>query len=394
MFNYKKQILIPLFTVALILSLAMAALFFSAYRLIEFGKQEDKIESARFQIITLQKSLADAETSRRGYLLTYSLVFGSAYDNSIQLFEQTYDQLLSSSKQFPDLQPELIQVKVLAGSDYERLKFVNQIQQGDGSYSPHLNSLRKNNSLMAQIDHHLVNADTLLVTKKAEIDLQISRSLSATIIGSVLLVMSIVGVLIIGYRKTIHLFEITVQSKNMADEMSHDAHYDVLTDLPNRRQFETYLNRLISLTRRNKASFAVFYMDLDGFKSINDNLGHDAGDEALVFASNRFVDALRDSDFVARLGGDEFTAIIHRYRNQSELTGLANRIIRYINKEFEVKGVKCQLGVSIGVACYPIDANNAEVLINMADTAMYEAKHAGKNQVAFSKPPDTSLIEY
>src|SRR5450830_461618 len=385
MFNYKKQILVPLFAVALILSVAMAALFFSAYSLIELGKLEDKIESARFQIISLQKSLADAETSRRGYLLTYSLVFGSSYDQSIQVFEDTYTKLLSSSQQFPELQPDLTQIKVLTGSEYEHLKFVSQIQQNDGSYSPHLNSLRKDSSLMAQIDRHLVNADALLIAKKTEIDLQISLSLKATIIGSVLLVMLIVAVLVIGYRKTIHLFEITVKSKSMADAMSHDAHYDVLTDLPNRRQFETYLNRLISLTRRNKASFAVFYMDLDGFKNINDQLGHDAGDEALVFASNRFVDALRDSDFVARLGGDEFTAIIHRYRNQSELTGLANRIIRYINKEFEVKGVKCKLGVSIGVACYPTDASNAEALINMADTAMYHAKHTGKNRVAFAQ---------
>ena len=385
MFNYKKQILVPLFAVALILSVAMAALFFSAYSLIELGKLEDKVESARFQIITLQKSLADAETSRRGYLLTYSLVFGSSYDQSIQVFEDTYTKLLSSSQQFPELQPDLTQIKVLTGSEYEHLKFVSQIQQNDGSYSPHLNSLRKDSSLMAQIDRHLENADALLIAKKTEIDLQISLSLKATIIGSVLLVMLIVAVLVIGYRKTIHLFEITVKSKSMADELSHDAHYDVLTDLPNRRQFETYLNRLISLTRRNKASFAVFYMDLDGFKSINDQLGHDAGDEALVFASNRFVDALRDSDFVARLGGDEFTAIIHRYRNQSELTGLANRIIRYINKEFEVKGVKCKLGVSIGVACYPTDASNAEALINMADTAMYHAKHTGKNRVAFAQ---------
>src|SRR5450830_1754646 len=124
MFNYKKQILVPLFSVALILSVAMAALFFSAYRLIELGKLEDKVESARFQIITLQKSLADAETSRRGYLLTYSLVFGGSYDQSIQVFEDTYTQLSSSAKQFRELQPDLMQVKVLTGPDYEHLKFV------------------------------------------------------------------------------------------------------------------------------------------------------------------------------------------------------------------------------------------------------------------------------
>src|SRR5450830_46234 len=184
MFNYKKQILVPLFSVALILSVAMAALFFSAYRLIELGKLEDKVESARFQIITLQKSLSDAETSRRGYLLTYSLVFGASYDQSIQIFEITYTQLLSTSKDIPELQPELIQVKRLTGANYEHLKFVSQIQQNDGSYSPHLNSLRKDNSLMAQIDRYLISADGLLLAKKAAIDMQISRSLKATIIGS------------------------------------------------------------------------------------------------------------------------------------------------------------------------------------------------------------------
>lgn len=387
MFNYKKQILLPLLTVVLILSVAMAALFFSAYRLIELGRVDDKIETARYQIITLQKALSDAETSRRGYLLTYSLVFAGSYDQSIQVFAKTYADLVSRAQDFPEIQASLAKIKLLVGVDYEHMKFVNHIQQTDGSYSPHLNSLRKDTSLMIQIDSLLTNADALLINRKAEIAEKIKGSLKATILGSVLLVLVIAGVLVIGYRKTIHLFEITVKSKNMADEMSHDAHYDVLTDLPNRRQFEAYLNRLISLTKRNKASFAVFYMDLDGFKSINDRYGHEAGDDALVFAANRFVDALRDSDFVARLGGDEFAAIIHRYRNQSELGGLANRIIRYINKEFDVKGNKCQLGVSIGIACYPTDANNAEALIAVADKAMYEAKHAGKNRATFSLQP-------
>ncbi len=394
MFNYKKQILIPLLVVVLILSAAMATLFFSAYRLIELGRVEGKVENARYQIITLQKSLVEAETSRRGYLLTYSLVFASSYDQSIQSFAETYGQLLVHLEDFPELQAELTQVKTLTGANYELMKFVSQIQQTDGSYSPHLNSLRKDTDLMGQINTHLRNADALLLSKKNLIDEEVRHSLKAAIFGSILLVVLIIVVLVIGYRKTVHLFEITVKSKSMADAMSHDAHYDVLTDLPNRRQFETYLNRLISLARRNKESFAIFYMDLDGFKNINDQYGHDAGDEALVFAANRFLDALRQSDFIARLGGDEFSAIIHRYRNRSELTGLANRVIRYINKEFEVKGNKCQLGVSIGIACYPADADDADSLIRMADVAMYEAKRAGKNRAAFAVTPEEDLIEY
>jgi diguanylate cyclase (GGDEF)-like protein len=394
MFDYKKQILIPLLVVALILSAAMATLFFSAYRLIELGRVGDKVENARYQIIALQKSLVEAETSRRGYLLTYSLVFASSYDQSIQDFAQTYDQLLTHLKDFPELQTELTQVKALTGASYEQMKFVSQIQQTDGSYSPHLSSLRKDTSIMGQINVHLKNADILLLNKKTSIDQEISHSLKATILGSILLVVLIVVVLVIGYRKTINLFEITVKSKSMAEAMSHDAHYDVLTDLPNRRQFETYLNRLISLARRNKESFAIFYMDLDGFKSINDQYGHDAGDEALVFAANRFLDALRQSDFVARLGGDEFAAIIHRYRNRSELTGLSNRVIRYINKEFEVQGHKSQIGVSIGIACYPADADDADSLIRMADLAMYEAKRAGKNRAEFAVVPEGNLVEY
>jgi len=394
MFNYKKQILIPLLVVALILSTAMTALFFSTYRLIELGRMDDKVENARYLVVVMEKSLVEAEVNRRGYLLTSSLVFAGLFDQSIQHFAQTYDELSSIMQGVPEMQTEISQIKTIAGEHYEHMKFVSQIQQTDGSYSPHLNSLRKDNPIMGQINAHLKNADTILLGKTAAIDQEVRRSLKATIFGSMLLVILIVALLVIGYRKTIHLFKITVESKSMAEEMSHDAHYDVLTDLPNRRQFETYLNRLISLARRNKESFAIFYMDLDGFKAINDRYGHDAGDEALIFAANRFLDALRQSDFVARLGGDEFAAIIHRYRNHSELTGLSNRVIRYINKTFEVKGNKAQLGVSIGIACYPADADDTDSLIRMADAAMYEAKHAGKNRACFAKHPQENLIEY
>ncbi|MEZ0316093.1 MAG: diguanylate cyclase, partial [Methylophilaceae bacterium] len=220
--------------------------------------------------------------------------------------------------------------------------------------------------------------------EKTAIHLQTQRTLKQVVWGTVVLVVMIILLMVFGYRKIIHLFEIASDSKNAADEFSHDAFHDMLTQLPNRRYFETHLKRMVNLNKRNRQSFALFYLDLDGFKQINDQYGHDAGDEALIFAAGRFKAALRESDFLARLGGDEFAVIIEQYFSIKELNGLSGRILRYLNQSFIAAGHTCQLGVSIGISCYPANGKDMESLINAADSAMYKAKKAGKGRAVFA----------
>ncbi len=158
------------------------------------------------------------------------------------------------------------------------------------------------------------------------------------------------------------------------------AHYDQTTKLPNRVLFLEKLNYATAYASRAGKKVSLCFIDLDGFKLINDTLGHDAGDEVLRCVGKRMKSLLRESDFVARIGGDEFVLILHDINNQNDLNTVTQKIIQSINKAIEYDGKVCNVGASIGVASYPNHADNAECLLKYADLAMYYAKHNGKNQ--------------
>jgi diguanylate cyclase (GGDEF)-like protein len=157
------------------------------------------------------------------------------------------------------------------------------------------------------------------------------------------------------------------------------ANFDALTGLPNRRMFFDRLNEQIKRSTRTKSMFALMFIDLDGFKAINDTLGHKAGDSLLIIVSKRISQCIRDSDTSARLGGDEFTIILSDLENMDAIACVAEKLLSAINQPYQLG---CNVGivsVSIGVAVYPNNGINGDALISVADSAMYEAKAKGKN---------------
>lgn len=158
------------------------------------------------------------------------------------------------------------------------------------------------------------------------------------------------------------------------------AHTDSLTELPNRNLFFNRLDYIIALSNRDKLRFALLYLDLDGFKAVNDTYGHDAGDLVLQEAARRFKLCVRESDTVARMGGDEFTIILNNIKETTSAATVANKIIKEFMRPFILSGYgECRIGVSIGISYYPDNSKIAEQLVNAADTAMYEVKKSGKN---------------
>jgi len=157
------------------------------------------------------------------------------------------------------------------------------------------------------------------------------------------------------------------------------ANFDALTGLPNRRMFFDRLNEQIKRATRTKSMFALMFIDLDGFKSINDNLGHEAGDSLLVKVSKRISQCMRDSDTSARLGGDEFTIILSDLENMDAIDSVAQKLLSAINQPYQLGSNVGLVSASIGVAVYPNNGNNRDTLISVADSAMYEAKAKGKN---------------
>jgi diguanylate cyclase (GGDEF)-like protein/PAS domain S-box-containing protein len=169
------------------------------------------------------------------------------------------------------------------------------------------------------------------------------------------------------------------------EQIKHLAHYDALTDLPNRVLFREQLDREFKRARRGE-QFALLYIDVDEFKGINDSLGHPVGDDFLKALARRLTDCIRESDFVARLGGDEFAIIQTAVTGLSDVTSLVERVHEAIRRPFECLGHHILTDASIGVAMAPTDGADIDQLIKNADLAMYDAKTAGRRTFRFFEP--------
>ncbi len=186
------------------------------------------------------------------------------------------------------------------------------------------------------------------------------------------------------YRPEIGRFAVTVEDvtelKLAQKELEHVAHYDILTDLPNRALFAQRLALELDYAKRQGTMLAVGYMDLDKFKPVNDTYGHEVGDGLLREVAKRLKSASRSVDSVSRLGGDEFALLVSKYKTQVELDGHLNRIITAIAQPYTISGHDINISMSLGVAIYPTDHTEADVLLRLADHALYDAKKAGGNQ--------------
>jgi diguanylate cyclase (GGDEF)-like protein len=166
-------------------------------------------------------------------------------------------------------------------------------------------------------------------------------------------------------------------------QLDHLARHDVLTGLPNRLLFFDRLEHAVAAARRSGKQLAVFFIDLDRFKEINDSLGHAAGNEVLKAVAHRLRSLVREVDTVARLGGDEFTILFESLDDTESLKMLADKIIQGLCQPIEIVGRQLQVSASIGASLFPKDAGNANELVHMADVAMYLAKSQGENVAHF-----------
>jgi diguanylate cyclase (GGDEF)-like protein/PAS domain S-box-containing protein len=178
----------------------------------------------------------------------------------------------------------------------------------------------------------------------------------------------------------IHTTVVDISDRKRAEEqIEFHAYHDVLTHLPNRKLFTDRLTQSISRARRANKPLAVMFVDLDHFKSINDTLGHEAGDELLLEMAIRLRANVREDDTVARLGGDEFTIILAELRQPEDAVSVAEKIIKAVEQPLSIAGTSIEVSASIGIALYPDDGSDAESLLRNADSAMYRAKEAGRN---------------
>jgi diguanylate cyclase (GGDEF)-like protein/PAS domain S-box-containing protein len=173
--------------------------------------------------------------------------------------------------------------------------------------------------------------------------------------------------------------------KLLEKKLESMAHYDALTGLPNRALFFDRLGQAITQTKRSQGQFALMFVDLDGFKAVNDTFGHDTGDALLKAVSEHLLECVRESDTVARMGGDEFTIILRAIRGPEDAAHVAEKILATLSHPYHLLGHECRIGASLGIVLYPQHGKNAEELLSQADSAMYAVKKAGKNAYRFAK---------
>jgi diguanylate cyclase (GGDEF)-like protein/PAS domain S-box-containing protein len=198
-------------------------------------------------------------------------------------------------------------------------------------------------------------------------------------------------------HKAIHyvaLFSDITLQKEQEDKLKFIAHFDALTGLPNRLLLKDRIAQNMALAKRRKQLMAVIFIDIDGFKAVNDSLGHEAGDYLLVELAKRMRCVMRENDTLARLGGDEFIALLTELPSENDCLPMIERLLNSVSKPVELQQTQTKVSASIGITFYPQQQPvDDATLLRQADMAMYQAKHSGKNQYAIFKTSDPIKLE-
>jgi diguanylate cyclase (GGDEF)-like protein len=205
--------------------------------------------------------------------------------------------------------------------------------------------------------------------------------MSAVVLGTLFVL--IAALIFSGAQKTKLLRKIVGRTN---DKLLHFATHDVLTGLPNRALLAERIQHAIHVSKRSGLSFAVLFMDLDGFKAINDSLGHSVGDGLLIAVGQRIRACIRSEDMVSRIGGDEFVVVMGNLASPEVVENLAENILSVLRQDFRVDEATLRVTSSIGIAVYPNSGDTVDALMKNADAAMYEAKQNGRNTYRFFEP--------
>lgn len=180
----------------------------------------------------------------------------------------------------------------------------------------------------------------------------------------------------------IQLQNITLQ-KNAEAQLRHMAYHDPVTGLANRNRFEQFVTQLFATSRRHHQGFALLFLDLDRFKTINDTIGHEAGDTLLQIIAERLRSTVRETDLVARLGGDEFILVITDINKAEHAAIVAQKVLECVQRVIVLKGQEIYITTSIGISLYPHDGQTIQTLMKNADLALYRSKEHGRNNYEF-----------
>ena len=370
-----------------ILSLVgILALAFAAYeiprQLVQTARQSAHSHRVVAKIEEIARGVLDAESTGRAYVITGNPDLLARYyrvlpevDRDVQAFGELTRNDPGHAAYITRLQSQIagrfkVMNEALEGRQQHGFEYARRISlTGQGRAGM--------NRILSTLDSMTAAEEHALLLREVE-EKRITNMLTV-LIGAIV----IVGALVMTWvtlqsRKLIQL------QKASEEQAKHLAFHDTLTGLPNLRLLNDRLLQAIGAGARHGETFAVLFLDLDGFKAVNDTFGHDVGDELLKEVADRLKRLVRAEDTVARLGGDEFVVAIRHIKSAGDAAHVAGKIIASIASPYALDGHPIRISTSVGISMYTSGDSTAEDLIKAADDALYSAKRAGKNRYEFA----------
>lgn len=369
--------------------LALVALFYLSLMLLigaiwgsqaslSSGRDVQELYRSLYGLSSLLSTLQDAEIGQRGYLLTGDKQYLAPYERAIAQL----DDHLSSLVENPKLNPYMADIEAIARlSQLKRRELAQTIvvrrEQGQSAARGMLNGdtgKRYMDEMRVRIGNIERGVGESLGEQKA--DLQWRSDLALWVGGGgALLMLGLLTLLFVDLRRDLN------ERAELLQRLAFESQHDSLTRVPNRRAFNEVLDQALALARRGERQVALLYLDLDGFKPVNDQHGHATGDAMLKAVVGKWQGLMREGEVLARLGGDEFAVIAAGDADAAER--LAQRLIDALDAPLLAQYPDVRVGVSVGLARYAEHGEDRRRLIAAADTAMYRAKEAGKHCFAW-----------
>jgi diguanylate cyclase (GGDEF)-like protein len=327
-------------------------------------------------------ALLDAEAGQRGFLLTGDPKFLEQYQHGRNHVSERIRRSREDRAMDEQLKGDAAQIMLLADSRLEELARTVALKR-QGHDAAALDVVKGGYGKRG-----MDKARLLIQTNLEQLRLgrdRLLEELNRRIQRSAILLVLILGTVVV---LTLHAWRSLSSSARVNSELAlhlaREASHDALTGLPNRRFFDRWARQLVGKSQRDQSCFTLLLIDLDGFKKVNDTLGHSIGDEVLKAAAARFQATLRSGELLARLGGDEFALLVEGNVSRIDLIGLAERLISSLKTRLHADLPDDNVGASIGVACFPHNGSDIDMLVEAADAALYQSKEGGRGMVSFA----------
>lgn len=333
----------------------------------------------------LQTHLTEAEKGERGYIVG-SEIAATAYLRAVEEARWTTDLIHALASSDPYQKERATQLEKLVDAKLDTLHFLVTVRESGSMQSAQLLMSADQDNLETErinaVLQEMESRENMLLNEA----LRVRDKAQGKLWGMLVLVtFFLFAGAVWQYRRVRRIVE---QAARSQDEMRHLANHDALTGLANRRLLQDRLEAQIDHAAREGQSLAVMYMDLDGFKKVNDTIGHDVGDVLLQHVARRLKAAVRVSDTVARIGGDEFIVVVPELHEAGTAAQIAKTLVEAISKPYSINGTTVKVSASIGISLYPHCGASSDELMHVADQALNQAKNSGKNQYRFASNPD------